>query len=258
MSKSILTRTGKLKKRFLPAVYFDSSVLIDYWKTEGMELNESETDKTLIDNEPYLRVVRNILHSENRINNMVKIRKKLIFDIVKVVPVISPISLLELMEWKAEATFKQIASEASGTKFIQKKSKKEIGNYLKKILEMRRNEIKKQKEKKMESSQSTVLEKLLYSMLPERSFLNVHGLQGILQADIVNFRLTIDKVWKEPSVYGFLQLGVADIMHIMFAQHLGCKYIASFDSDFKRVKNIISEETGMEVLTRVEEIIDIL
>ena len=31
----ILTETGKLQKKFLPAVYFDSSVVIDYWMTEG-------------------------------------------------------------------------------------------------------------------------------------------------------------------------------------------------------------------------------
>ena len=90
-----------------------------------------------------------------------------------------------------------------------------------------------------------------------RSFVEVHGLQGLLQANIVNFHLPVSEVWKEPSAYAYLQLGVADIMHILLARHLGCQYIASFDSDFARVKDIITEETGMTTLTKLEEILDI-
>lgn len=261
MGKGILTKAGKLQKRFLPAVYFDSSVLIDYWMTEGMELPEKDDliSRTIRNNElSHFQVVRDILRSEIRINKVIEIRRKLIFDEVKVTPVISPISLLELMEWKAEAAFKQIASEASGALFIQKKSKKEIGDYIKKILEMRKDEIKQQKEKGRESILSTSLEILMSEIWLNRSFAEAHGLEGLLQADIINFNLTVDKVWMEPSAYGILQLGVADIMHILFAQHLGCKYIASFDSDFARIKNIITEETGMTVLTSPEEILNIL
>lgn len=259
MSKGILTRTGKLQKRFLPAVYFDSSVLIDYWMTENMEMPETETDKLIKNNElPHLRVAKDILRSGIRISKVVEIRKKLIFDKVKVTPVVSPTSLLELMEWEAEDAFKRIASEASGTIFIQKKSKKEIGDYLKKSLEMRKDEIKEQKKERRKSFESTGLEILMSETRLNRSFAEAHGLQGVLQANIVNFSLTVDKAWAEPSAYGFLQLGIADIMHILFAQHLGCKYIASFDSDFARVKNIITEETGMTVLTRPEEILAIL
>jgi hypothetical protein len=261
MNKGILTKTGKLKRRFLPAVYFDSSIVIDYWITEGMELPEKDdlTSRVVRNNElPHFRVVRDILRSEIRINKVVEIRKKLIFDNVRVTPVISPISLLELMEWKAEAAFKQIASEASGAIFIQKKSKKEIGDYLKKALEMRKDEIKGQKGKGRKLSASTGLEILMSEIWLNKSFVESHGLEGLLQADIVNFSLTVENVWGEPSAYGLLQLGIADIMHIRFAQHLGCKYIASFDSDFARVKNIITEETGMTVLTRPEEVLAIL
>ena len=47
-------------------------------------------------------------------------------------------------------------------------------------------------------------------------------------------------------------------MHVLVAQHLGCEYIASFDADFKRVRDIIKEETGMTVLGGPEEILEIL
>jgi hypothetical protein len=251
----ILTKNGRLRKKFLPAVYFDSSVVIDYWRAEGMEMPETEMDRFVKEDE-LLQVVRSILASEVQFNRMAEIRKKLSFDEAKVTAVVSPLSLLELMEWQSEAAFKQIASEASGVGFIQKRSKKQIGDYLKEALKMRRAEFEEQKGNKQ--GKSTGLEWLMSETWLNRSFLECHGLKGLLQVDIVNFHLTINKSWMEPSAYAYLQLGTADIMHILLALHLGCKYIASFDSDFLRVKDIIQEETGILVLSSPEEILAIL
>lgn len=91
-----------------------------------------------------------------------------------------------------------------------------------------------------------------------RSFAECHGLKGLLQADIVNFKLTADKAWYEPFAYAYLQIGLSDIMHVLVAHHLGCEYIASFDSDFKRAKNLIKEENGMVLLSSPEEILEVL
>ena len=258
MCKGILTKTGRLQKRFLPAVYFDSSVLIDYWIAEGMEEIPYQKEIELNTEPSYFQIVRKICRSKNRIPEVVKIREKLIFEEVKVTPVVSPLSLLELIEWQAESAFKQIASEVVGVKFIQKKGKKDIGSYLKRLLEWRKDEIKEQKKNKRESFVSTGLELLMLETCLNSSFAEVHGLRGLLQVDIINFGLTIDKAWSEPYFYAFLQLGVADIMHILLAQHLGCEYIASFDEDFKRVKDIIAEEKGITILIEPKEILDIL
>lgn len=255
----ILTETGKLQKKFLPAVYFDSSVVIDYWMTEGMECPESEAQKRIRSGELlYLKVVRDILRSERRVNEVVEIRKKLVLGEPKATPVVSPICLIELMEWQAEAGFKQVASEASGAMFIQRKSKKEIGDYLKKSLEMRKDEIKKQTEKGRKSDQSTALESLMSAIWLNQSFAECNGLSGILRVDVVNFALTFKKTWIECSEYACLQIGVSDIIHILLAQHFGCKYIASFDSDFARAKDIIEGETGMVVLRNAKEILDVI
>lgn len=92
----------------------------------------------------------------------------------------------------------------------------------------------------------------------DRSYIDQHGLLGLLQVDIRNFNFSIDKVWQEPSAYAYLQLGAADILHVLLAEHLGCKYLASFDSDFKRAKDIIKEEKGITILTSPQEILNVI
>jgi hypothetical protein len=263
MSDGILTESGKLRDQFLPAVYFDSSVLIDYWLTEGseIELPEGSVERIMLERESEdTKILRELLKSDRRIAGMIEIRKKLLFENVKVSAVISPLSLLELMEWNAEAAFKETAVEVAGTLLIQRKSKKEIGDYLKKPLELREEEVKTQRGQKGEihDYSSTGLEIIMGDTWLNRSFAECHGLQGLLQADIINFRLAIDQSWQEPFVYAYLQLGISDIFHILIAQHLGCEYFASFDSDFVRVKDIIKKESGITLLSSPEEILGIL
>lgn len=254
-----VTRIGRLRAKYLPAVYFDSSVLIDYWMTEGLETDwtEDPVEKIISKNElKSLVVVRELLKADKRLQRVVEIRKKLILGLSKLSAVISPLALLELMEWNAEAAFKQYASEAAGVHIVQRKSKKEIGDYLKKLLELRRDEIEKQEAR--EKGYSTGLEILMSDTWLNRSFAECHGLRGLLQADIVNFELTLDQAWQEPFVYAYLQLGMSDILHILLARHLGCTYIASFDDDFRRARDIIEEESKMKVLTSPEDILSVL
>jgi len=257
MKTPLITASGKLRKELLPAMYLDTSVVVAYWMTEGMERPENEVDKLVKLNEsPCFQVVRNILKSEKLIGKVIEIRKKILYDKVKVNPVITPICLLELVNWYAESAFKQIASEVLGVTFIQKMSKKQIGDYLKTALALWQTEVGEQNGSR--PNVTTGLKSLMSETWINPSFAMVHGLDGLLKVDVDNFNIKFDKVWLEPSAYAYLQLGVADIMHILLAQHLGCQYLASFDSDFKRVKNIIDEETGMVVLTSPEEILNTL
>jgi len=254
-----VTDSGKLVNTCLPAIYFDTSVVIDYWMTEGFEIDPPDDIVTRIEkqNEPKEhQVIRDLFKADKNFNSMVEIRKKLIFGETKITAVMSPLGLLELMEWSAEAAFKQMAVEAVGALQVQRKSKKEIGDYLKKIMTLRSEEMQKLKGRKKESS--TGLEIIVSETWLNGSFAECHGLSGLLQVDIVNFKLTVGDAWREPSAYAYLQLGAADIMHIQLAKHLGCSYIASFDYDFRRVKDIINEETKMDVLVNPEEILKVL
>jgi predicted nucleic acid-binding protein len=261
MNNGILTRTGRLKKKLLPAVYLDTSVVIDYWATEGLERDDAALNGFEKHEWPLVQVLREIMRSERRIEKVVEIRKKVTSGTIRATPVVSPLALLELVEWYAEAAFRQIASQASGASFIRSKSKKDIGDYLKRALELHlleNEELKAEKRDEVVGLGSTGLETLMSETWLDRSFASVHGLKGLLLADLTVFHLPMDGVWKEPSAYAYLQIGLADIMHILAAQHLGCEYIASFDSDFKRVKEIITEETGISVLTSPEEVLRVI
>lgn len=257
MKNAILTKAGKLRKKFLPAVYFDSSVVIDYWMTDEMEYSQAETGERVTDNQrPDLVVVRKVLQSDVRINKVLKIREKLLSGECRVTPIVSPLVLLEFMEWHAEAWFKQFASEAVGAINISKKSKKDIGKYLGKVLQLKIEESARQEgETIIEDKGLEILWDNLLPMITHESF---HGLEGLLEVEVVNFSLSVNKLWKEPIACAFLQLGAADIMHILLAQHLGCQYLAGFDEDFKRAKDIVQKETGILVLTSPDEILDIL
>ena len=94
-----LTKTGKLQKKFLPAVYFDSSVLIDYWIAEGIEEPRTEMQEVLSQSEDCIDFVREeLLRSDARIKKVIEIRNKLFDGNSKTTPIVSPLSLLELME----------------------------------------------------------------------------------------------------------------------------------------------------------------
>lgn len=257
----ILTSNGRLIDELLPAVYFDSSVSIDYWITEGIkDSNDEMVDLTDRLWGPVVDVMRNLLKTDSRVKKVAEIRKRLEQKSVKTQPVVSELVLWELQEWIAEANFKQAGAEISGAIFLQRKGKKDIGNYLKKVYELWQDEGEDGHDHPKTGTSG--LEMIMQSSWVNLGYANYHGLCNILFAPIKNFcwppKLAKNRnPFSDPYMLAFLQLGVADILHILIANHLGCKYIASFDSDFKRAKPFV-EATGMKVLCSPEEILAIL
>lgn len=257
VTSSPVTTTGKLRKKFLPAMYFDSSLLIEYWLTEGMERPKNELDQLFRSNEnPMYPIINELISTESRLNQVVEIRKKILSGQNTTTPVVSPLALLELMEWHARAAFRQITAETPSVFFLQNKGKKDIGNYLKKVLDRRKLEMKDSLDKKR--TQNTGTEIFIDETWLDSAYANSHGLNGLLQADIVQFHLQLKKAWGLPSLFSYLQMGLADTLHLLLASHLGCQYLASFDSDFFRVKDLVFEETGLKVLTTPEEMLGVL
>jgi hypothetical protein len=138
MTDETVVDSGRLLPSYLPAVYFDSSVLIDYWVTEGAEI--TYPPELTVRDHSYVAVLRELLKSDRRYAGMIAVRKAVLGERLNATAVTSPLALLELIEWQAEAVFKNLAAEAAGTLAIQKKSKKDLGDLLRKVLELRRQE----------------------------------------------------------------------------------------------------------------------
>ena len=274
MSEGIVTKTGKLTSKYLPAVYFDSSVAIDYWMTgsdvipvtmatgylEMLDQMGIEYD-SLVQRNKYLKRLLSSKATTRR-NEVAKIRRKLDSGKAKTTAVVSPICVLELEEWYAFARFKQIASEAVGVTVLERQEKKDFGEHLKVVHESWIKRLQKKVEIEMWTGKKldgvSEEENLFYETFLHSEYLEA-GLKGVVLADIRNYSLDIQSLTRlRPLFYAYVQLGAADIIHILLAEHLGCKYIASFDTDFKRVKQVVSEASGMELLSSVQEILSVL
>jgi hypothetical protein len=254
----LVDESGKLLSKFLPAIYFDSSVIIDYWLADSLEFSppDDEVTRIITANERRdFEVIRKLLKTEKRVNEMIEIRKILHFDNPPLQAVISPLSVLELMEWQAEIGFKDTVAEAVSMRFVQKKSKKEIGDYLKRLIKLREDEQKLIKDKHQEGS--TGLEMIMENTWLSRATLDHSGLVGLVQVPITNLNLTLNDIWAEPSAFAYLQLGLADIMHIVLCRHFGCTYLASFDTDFMRVSDIVEKEWDIKVISDPEQVLSL-
>jgi len=260
MANLRLTKKGKLRSKYQPAVYFDSSMLIDYFLAAGLENPYEEIDR--INDlkggpDSYIPIFRTVIGSDKELAQICDIRRKLILwpETVKTYPVVTPLCILELQEFSAEQVFRQLASEAGAARLMQHKSKKDIGDYIRKLIQRRREEIG-QRRKYHRSHTKTPMAKLMNLLADIQNF--EEGMKGLHIVDIVNFGISLEDAFSTPSYYTWLQLGATDVLHILLAEHLGCQYLASRDSDFSRVKDRIEEETGIVVLTNFDQLIDVL
>lgn len=254
MSDDAVGTRGRLLDEYLPAIYFDSSVLIDYWTTEGAEIDYPP--KLQPREIPYVPVLRELLRSDRRYAGMIAVRKALLSEELKASAVTTPLAQLELIEWHAAAAFKNLAADAVGAHAIQRKSRKEIGELLFKALERRRLEAAGPA---IDRSQgSTGLELLVAETWTDGAFARVHGCRGIIVADVRLFELSVPQAWDVPQLLAYLQVGMADIMHLLAAVHLGCTWFASFDSDFERCREHIQKGLGLKLLRNPEEILQTL
>ena len=251
MNDQVLTTQGRLADAFLPAVYFDSSVLIEYWETEGaIGAPDSEGPSSREDDRAY---VRDLLRADRRFGPMVKIREALLFEETKATAVVCPLSVLELVEWHAEASFKNLAADAAGTNAIQRKGKKEIGGLLDHVLKG----VREMNLAGRYSAYSPVAH-VFGETFVDPGFARIHGLRGLVVADIVGLSFSERDTWEVAQYLAYLQMGMADIVQLLVARHLGCSWVASFDSDFDRCRAHIKDGLSMSLLSTPEDILGVL
>ena len=252
MNSEWLDSEGHLLEAAKPAVYLDASVLIDYWRVEGREFEKDASEGTLPRHESYRDVIEQLLRPEKRLGTMVEVRRKVIVSGPNVTLVTSPTAVLELIEWYASSAFTQMASEVADARKVGRFAKKEIGTLLAKAIEISDEERARGKN----VDYSSAIEQFMGSTWPNAGFAQAHGLRGILVADIAGFQLSATEAWWGPCAHlAYLQLGAADITHVLFAHHLGCAYLAAFDGDFVTARPVLEDEFDLKLLASAEELL---
>lgn len=256
MPHAKLNARGRIAREFHPAVYLDTSVLIVYTMTaeEGMPEWVAGPRRRLSRHHSRIqRVVREVLEQDNRTRATAALRERLLGE-PRAAAIVSPIAVMEYLEWYADAVFKDLAAHSAGSRFIGRGNKKEIGGLLSQIL-IERGEDLSRAEDTLDGQ--TPLDVILEQVRPNPAEIDAHAFAGLHVVDLVNFRVTYGDAWNDTDLYAAMQLGAADILHIKAAQHLGCEYIASYDRDFVRVAHIIRERTGIELLYGPDRVLEV-
>ena len=242
---------GRLLEAVRPAVYLDTSVLIDYWRVEGLEFRRTASNATPAAHESYQDIVARLLKPEKRLETMVEVRRKAVVEGTGITLVTSPAAVMELIEWYASTAFTEMASEVGDAKRVGRLGKKEMGALLAKAVAIGEEEDAHGKSVDC----SSAIEQFMASTLPDPGFAEVHGLRGIHVADIVGFRLGAGEAWGACAQLAYLQLGAADIVHVLFAHHLRCSYLAAFDSDFATARSVLENQFDLKLLASPDELL---
>ncbi len=243
---AVLDDNGKLIAELHPAVYFDSSVLIEYWRAEGG--GDPDEDELLIPPDPFDELVRGlVVKSEERFEQMVEMRKKIESGESKLTAIASPAGLFELLKWYAQTGFRSAASQVIEPRVSRSWDGKQVGSYLKRAFDQWHAERQAVEDGALQSV-TNELKNFMACTVPGSGYAEAYGLAGIVYAEVKDFNLVFGEVYNSWSL-PYLQLDAADFMHVLFAKRLGCEYLASFDQDFQRTAESIERLYKIRVLT---------
>lgn len=240
---------GEIKYNFKPATYCDSSFIIEFMSFPLDEIfPQSSSAKKRIDNlEP---ILRKYWRSNKRVYSIKKIIDKIYNLENKTCLVYSPLVTLECIENIVEKKFLNTIKEYYSIKNIQKEGRKKIGDVLKKLYD------DYEANNKLDSVEES-LEILAFHIF-ETGFGNVDealSLFEIVPIDLVNLSIYHSSKEFEKLIYlSQFQIGLADILHLVAAQSVGCEYFITFDNDFIKVKDKIKEFFGIEILHTIDKI----
>jgi len=226
-----------------PRAYLESSLAIEYFSAEGSEYSEIETDEIIhqpqSEGEKYLGDLLN----SNKYYSLAKSMRRSIFDgTSKVIFVVSPLVWIEMNSWIAEENFKSEASRATRSTQVQRIGLKQLGEYLTDTLK-----------KSLESPPHTGAKDLFSRTTVSQYHLLDNGLDGVEKCELSGFSISIGSKNEDIILaLSYVQMGLADILHLLVAQHLGCHYFATLDGDYARNRELISKKLGLEVLFKEE------
>lgn len=183
----------------------------------------------------YFDYVKSLLKSENRHERLKPLRRLIDSYSVETNFISSFFALTELFEKHAEWNFKAIIADATNIDRTFSKGKKEVGDLITKIV--------KDKGEERDS--------IFYALFPHELD---NSLFGIEFKDVENLNLSVLDFRSRYAIFSILQLGTTDILHLLTAKHLNAQYFLTFDSDFNRVRDIIKDTLGLQVVFTPDEI----
>lgn len=240
------TKTGKLRKNYLPASYCDTSFLIDYWTS--IKLQPVSLDN-FSDEEEHYPILREQIKRYKRLRNIYKIREKIDnYDNVTT-PVFSTIAVYEFAEKIAEGYYLSEVVKATDIFSGLHLGRKQIGDFIQTLWKKTNN--LKQKNKYQDDPLSTFTISIFENMCSYRG----DKLFGMLPVDFENITIRTPRDFNKIITLAAFQIGVADMLHLESARRLGCTYFITLDNDFVKAKEEIANIFGLEVLSNPQEIL---
>lgn len=245
------SKNGKLLKHLKPAAFCDTSFLFDYWSSIIHSPFLQSNPFSQKDQVEDLFIEYTKAHS--RTKKIYQIRKKIEEFDSKLNLIYTPACRLELEGITTAFRFKKYGIEVSeSTSSFVKKGNKEIGDILLKLKKDFTRDLKENGPFKMDENL-----KLLFNHFFFTSDRINEGLEGIIEVDIINFSLT-KKNLKNLIYLANMQVGFADIFHLISASKLGCQYFFTLDSDFNRIKEEVAQIYKIEIVTEVPRMMALL
>lgn len=254
--KRYLTPTGRLKRNLQPAVYMDSSALIEFFSAAGAEDDDDEcragrTPLVQLHERRRIAYLREKARTTSLKRSPTMVEARRAAREAEATLVCTPLGLYEAQEWFSAAVMQQQLAEAIGARDVGRKRPKDLGRVLKSIFADTRELPPRRDVWHIDPPPPAT------ALLDTK--LDPFELRPILSVDIQGFTWSVQDFWSELTwLMAYTQVGAADALHACFARHLRCKYFCSFDKDYARVEGELKDEWGIELLASPHDLLSFL
>jgi hypothetical protein len=238
-----LNEDGRLAEQHRPAVYFDTNVLIEYWTVFRAK------EPPLLEPRQEELAIRALFRADRRRDGMIKVR-----DLVergsKLQAVTTPFAFLEMLTVFVDGSFRSYVAGLLGKSALDRKGNKhQVGEMLVDISKIARGA-----KLPPGGAEREGFERLWHGLNTGLERAGNYEREGVLLAEVQHFNMWLGAAWQAPADLAYAQVQGADILHILFAQHLGCEFIASFDQDLRRARETLAQSFGLTLLATPEEL----
>jgi len=184
------------------------------------------------------------LNHEKRATPIAKFREQLHLGQTSLHCIASPLAITELAGWVAEANFLSLHAEVSGVKAVQAEGRKSIAQKLRKL---QTRALNPEPRDICPRNNESVFRSFDCSLNPV--FISEH-MAEFLQPSQLSIASRVDT--RRLAEFAYLQVGLADIMHLECANGYGCELFVTEDRDFLDNAPAIQNAYQLKVLTLEE------